>query len=315
MLKLFSPPRLTGKYLKKVLRSGWYTTGPVCARLETAIAEHYIVHPECVVLGSSATACFAAIIDHLRATLPSFLVHIADATWPGMHMVLKRAGQAFDSTFHDGSVCVVTDIGGRQFGEEDEEYIQDLAHKPKVVIHDASHSWEFVAGANRPDYWLASFYPTKLVPGVEGGVVICRSPQAAAALRTWLYCGLTPGAAGKGSKPVVPGAKANMTDVAAALNLEAFEKSPAYIQKIQKLWERQDKIFRENGMFAVAQPIRTYLFQIRSRSYLIPRVMKHLSANGISSAWNFSPNDLITLPMPERLEDVKLLAGVVRESL
>lgn len=274
-LPLFSPPKLTGKYLTDVLASRWLTTGPMNDRLRVALSEFFGVDSMSVVLCSSATAGFQAILDLLQ---PHWAA-IDDSTWPGMYHVLHH----FKSVPGGPVLVVETDIGGRRSKSP-----PDLRQPtpPQFLLHDACHSWIDDKAAA---FTLFSCYPTKLVPGAEGGVILC-SPAHAEHLRAWVHCGLIPGTGGW-QKPKLPGRKANMTDVQAALNLEALELAPAYMKEIEISWHLLAGYCQHHGIPYRDQPIRPYLFQLE----VDPNDYRDLLEERIAS-WNFPPAKLLTIP-------------------
>ena len=272
-LRLFAPPKLTGKYLTDVLASGWLTTGPMNDRLRVALSEFFGVDSMAIVVCSSATAGFQAILDLLQ---PSF-IRIDTATWPGMHHVISRTNYVPGGP----NVEVETDIGGRRLLSP-----PDPRFPAKWVIRDACHSW---MDEKERSFVLMSFYPTKLVPGAEGGVIIC-SPAHAEHLRAWVHCGLVPGTGGW-QKPKLLGRKANMTDVQAALNLEALELAPAYMKEIEISWHLLAGYCQHHGIPYRDQPIRPYLFQLE----VDPNDYRDLLEERLAS-WNFPPAKLLTIP-------------------
>jgi dTDP-4-amino-4,6-dideoxygalactose transaminase len=207
-----------------------------------------------------------------------------------MHQSIRHAGcfRWPELYSREPDVVVLTDIGGRR-GIDPLPSIQG-----KVYVHDACHSW-------MPDpaaaFGLVSFYPTKLVPGAEGGAVICREEADAEELASWLYCGLVPGSAGQGHQPTRAGRKANMTDVTAALNREALELAPAHIRATGEAWlQLADAAFRRDIPYRY-QNERPYLFQVEVPTQDdVQPLRAGLEAMGVPSAWNFRPSPLVTIP-------------------
>lgn len=307
-MELFRTPRLTGKYLKKVLSSGWYTSGPMVRELRDKVAAFLgaDIDPARVVLASSATAGFQALMDACYAH--GFrTVAITDSTWPGMHQAIHHARLVRTAPDGLANIDVCTDIGGAFPIDTRDQFPEPLK------IHDCCHSWLPAPGF---DFHVMSFYPTKLVPGAEGGVVLCRFPEIAEEIASRLYCGLEPGAAGQGKTPRFPGRKANMTDVTAALNLEALEVAPYYIKTIGDSWRGLAGEAIHRGVAFRRQPVRPYLFQAIVDPKDVPDVCDSLKARGIPCAWNFRPSGLVTLPCypgmsPQEIEQV---IGVIREA-
>ena len=294
--KLFDPPALTGKYLAEVLASKWLTMGPMCERLQDRLAEYFKRDKDCVVLAGSATVGFQAVMDHLVTHRRGFgdgtWVEIRKDTWPGMRQAVRHAGLELGGTV-PAKILVHTDIGG---AEPAPKPPQDKLNT--WFIHDACHSWRPIVWA---DFAVMSFYPTKLVAGAEGGVVLCSSAYRAADLRLRLNCGLAP-AHGAGAKrllyPEVEGRKGNMTDVQAALNLEALELAPAYMAEIAASWEIMRFAATTYDLEYRYQPLQPYLFQVEVEGRdRVPEVRLELERLGVPSAWNFPPNRYVTLPL------------------
>lgn len=280
--KLHDPPRLQGKYLSGVLSSGWLTTGPECMKLREALAKRFCLPASRIVLASSATAAFQGVLDCILGR--SDYVRITEATWPGMRQAVLHAGG--ECVHGDAEVVVRTDIGGARCDDRP-------CPAGARYVHDACHSWLPDPAA---DFAIASAYPTKLVPGAEGGVVFCAREEDACTLEAHLYCGLRPGGAGEGEEPAVCGRKANMTDVAAALNREALEQFDDYAAAIRESWEWLRLEAAKRGVPYRDQPVRRYLFQVECRPSEVPTFRSRLREVGIPSAWNFRPSGLITLP-------------------
>lgn len=203
-----------------------------------------------------------------------------------MHMVTCFEEQA--------DVVILTSIGGSALIDPNRRE----SDEGQTWIHDACHSWMLEWWA---DWTFFSLYPTKLVPGVEGGVVVAPSEEDAEELEKWLYCGLRPGGAGRGEKPWCPGRKANMTDVNAALNLEALELAPDYIEGIQESWRAYAELATEHMIPYRGQPYRAYLFQIEVPASKVMDVRESLATWGVPSAWNFPPAGLVTIPLYPRM--------------
>lgn len=290
-MKLYRPPPLSGKYLFPVLQSGWLTSGPENERLIQALSEFLQVRPECIVLGSSATACFQAIVDHVKREYGHPLVEMTQATFVGMRQVVSLScdfAKAHKPTLH-----VRTSIGGDRC--DDPDWIEGA-----VRVRDACHSWLVDETA---DFTLFSMYPTKFVFGPEGGCVVCRSKREAERLRLHLYCGLVAGAAGSGRAPALCGRKANYPDTQAALAREALELSHRYMAEVALAHAHMAIFAREAGIPYRHQPLRPYLFQIEMDAERIPAAMEFLKTRGIASAWNFPPAGLLTVPCHSDLSD------------
>lgn len=287
-MRLHDNPKLTGKYLDRVLASGWYTTGLWNERLKVKVAEETGWSADRIVLASSATAAFQAIIDLLSMAVPRPRVYITESTWPGLHHIVDNLCRRDSS--EKAVVTVTTDIGGRNWIDppDTHKYTKEYIH-----VHDACHSWWPSPAAL---FSFASFYPTKLAPGAEGGVIFCRHWNHVETLERLLYCGLRPGHAG-GELPSYPGRKANMPDTQAALNLEAMELFSSNVRRIHDQWHQLAEYAKNLDVPYRDQPIRPYLFQVEVPQGRVVSFRKKLLYLGVPTAQNFPPSPLVTVPL------------------
>ena len=179
--KLFSPPKLSGRFLHEAdgpLTTGHLTRGPWVEKLRTALADKFNWTEDRIVLGSSATTCFRAVCLYLRFhhDIQGARFH-GDEPWP---LLPDEADAAFGTYPDQGDLHVFTEIGGAA----------DLGDwtPPGPTLVDACHSWVVRELENLT---LVSFYPTKLVPGAEGGAVFCLDPKEAEGIQRVLDCGFS----------------------------------------------------------------------------------------------------------------------------
>lgn len=272
---LFRPRKLSGKYLETVLASRHLTSGPMVGELREAIADWAGVDLPEVVLGNSARELFRALV---RALWPCRFDFRPLETYPPMLWVAQ--GEAEVGSWY--IVTVLTDIGGANCG--------GAYDGEGLVVRDACHSW--VPGT--APYELFSFYPTKLAGAAEGGVLICRDRPRIGQRLQMLVDGGVPGS---GSSPEYDrgyrsGRIARMTDVQAALALEAFEDLGSRQDEAAEAWWELRKLL--GGTDFVDQPDQPYLFQVRVPT--VPAYRERLADRGIGSGWNFPPAPLLTLP-------------------
>jgi len=278
-IPLFKPPRLKGKYLGKVLKSRWLTTGPMCERLKEALAQKFNWDKDLIVLANSATAGWQAILDHTPSPVWQrwdTFVSMRDAQ--DAHVEQEMPGWE--------QINVRTFVGG----------LEDIPEWPYAGLRVADcthlgHPWTDV------DYSLLSFYPTKPIPGAEGGAVFCKVREDADRLAKLVDCGF--GSQPRDYRTRCWGRKANMTDVQAAFALEALEISDEYMAGLKEAWGRMlEEHCRFNyipGSSFVDVGRRPYLFQlVLPGNRPIPEVQKMLP---FPTGWHFPPNRRLTLPM------------------
>lgn len=302
--QLFNPPTLTGKYLPRVLKSRWLTTGPECERLKVDLSRMFHIAPERVVLGSSATALWQAVLDVLQPRL----IALTKKTWPGIK-------HALPITFKGANTLdLITHLGGAASIDEDEKNIQNVAW----TVLDACHSWLPMTPGY--DASFTSFYPTKLVPGAEGGALFLHTDRIKTEdIEAAINCGQLP-AHKRGTAALTDrfGRKGAMTDVQAALNREALELHDGYYQEnVAFGWWKMRAEAEEQRVAFRNQPVRPYLFQVDCPPARIPTVRGRLAKQGIPTAWNFPPSGLITIPAHDALSerDCRKIMKTVKECL
>lgn len=303
---LFKLPRHSGKYIKGVLKSGWYAPGPLGELLKKKLGEMFTYSPEQIVLTASATASFGAVLGLIRWAGSNLQVAISDHTWAGMYRTLEQEG-FHENTAGVADVRVDSDLGGAT------THNIPIGPQPPFTIQDCSHGWIPRQGY---DFSIASFYPTKLVPGAEGGVIFCKSRENAALLEKQINCGLgalwalpgpghslakVPGRHGQGRAYDVVGhaigRKATMPDLLAAINLEALEGHREYAEGIAKSWRLLEAAAMGLGIRYVFQDVQPYLFQVElPNTPSVPRARAALLERGVETAWNFPPAPLLTVP-------------------
>jgi hypothetical protein len=270
---------LRGKYLGKVLKSRWLTTGPMCERLKEALAEKFEWEKDRIALANSATACWQALLDD-----SSGLVTQREDTFVSMKDAEADHGvsPSLDSFTH-----VHTFLGGLDAEPAWPAFSTEVADCTHI-----GHPWKDA------DYSLLSFYPTKPIPGAEGGAMFCWSKEAADNLSRLVDCGFS--GQPRNYETRVWGRKANMTDVQAALALEALELSEGYMDGLREAWGRM-ALDCPGDFNYVDVSDRPYLFQlVLPEGVKVPEVQKRLS---FPTGWHFPPNRRLTLPLFSGMTD------------
>jgi len=296
---LFKLPRHTGKYVRGIFKSGWYAPGPLGRLLKTRLAEMFPQFSrDQIVLTSSATAAFGAVLALVRWSGSNRQIAISDSTWVGMYRVLEGEGFA-RAGFEQADVFVDSDLGGATTQD-----FKESGPNPPWRIQDCCHGWIPRQGY---DFCISSFYPTKLVPGAEGGVIFCSSHENAHLLEKQINCGLgplwespSPGQSRSYEEAGhAIGRKATMPDMLAALNLEALEGHWEYAAKIKRSWRLLEAAAMGVGIRYRFQETQPYLFQVElppGPGPSVPRVQAELFKRGVETAWNFPPLNLVTVP-------------------
>ena len=233
----FQPPAIGDEEIQAVtetLRSGWLTTGPRAAELERRFAE-YVGAQHALAVASGTAALHLSLLS--LGVGPGDEVITSPITWPATANVIVHAGAT--PVFAD---VRETDLNidparvAELVGERTKAIVPvHLAGQPcemdallalgLPVVEDAAHAAEaFYRGrkiGTLSDATCFSLYATKNVAAGEGGLVTTDRDDVAEAIN-----GLRLMRRGHGSlyDIAVPGYKANLSDVLAAIALCQLDK-------------------------------------------------------------------------------------------
>lgn len=291
----------------EVLESGWLSTGAKVKAFEDEFQRHMgrghaiavssctdglilsllaaKVRPGDEVITSPLT--FAATVNAILAVgaVPVF----ADVTPTGhidpeqINRVLTDKTAAILPVHYTGSAC-------------DMKAILALAgwdHLP--VIEDAAHAFGGVYPYDHApigtlgDFASFSFYPTKNITAGEGGMVVVRDEADAHRVRTMSRQGLSAGAHTRySSGPVMPyhvilpGRKANLSDLHAAVGLAQIRRWPELKRKREAVWDVYEHAF---GKRPEGHSQHLYTIRVNNRD----RTRQFLNERGIGTGVHFSP--------------------------
>jgi dTDP-4-amino-4,6-dideoxygalactose transaminase len=233
----FQPPAIGDEEIAAVaetLRSGWLTTGPRAAELEQRMAEY--LEAEYVVALSSGTAALHLSLVALGIGAGDEVI-TSPITWPATANVIV----------HTGATPVFADVREDDLNIDPARVAELVSERTKAimpvhlagqpcdldplwrlglpVIEDAAHAAESryrgrkIGGLS--DATCFSLYATKNIAAGEGGLVATRRDDVAQAL---LDLRLMRRGDGSLYDIVVPGYKANLSDVLAAIALCQLDK-------------------------------------------------------------------------------------------
>lgn len=233
----FAAPTITDEDIDAVvgvLRSGWLTSGRQVQALEEELCD-YLEVPHVVAVSSGTAAleialAFLALPPGSRVGVPTW-THVAsvlasvhlDAT-PVLLDVdadsLNLSPTSLEAALADGLDAVVAVHFG---GVPVDPAIHELSAAARVpVIEDAAHA--FAANDQRGPISgrgsvaaAFSFYATKNLTAGEGGAIATHDSAVADYARVYRLHGLTPDRGEHAYDCVLPGSKANLPDVLAAL--------------------------------------------------------------------------------------------------
>lgn len=247
------------------LRSGWIGTGPRVSRFENDFkvykrAEHAIAVSSCTsALHLSMLAAGIRPGDEVITTAMTFcatvnaIIHaggvpvLVDVDPSSMNMVPDRVEAAITARTR---AIVAVHFAGRPCAMDS---LGDIARRHDLrLIEDCAHAIESEQGG-RPtgtfgDFGCFSFYATKNVVTGEGGMVLARDAEGAAAIRRLALHGMSEDAWKRYSdegyrhyQVVEAGFKCNMTDLQAAIGIHQLARVESGWRRRADLWCRYDR--------------------------------------------------------------------------
>ena len=237
----FQPPSIGEEEIEAVaeaLRSGWLTTGPRAALLEERMAD-YLDAKHVLAVASGTAAMHLALLalgigegDEVITT---------PITWPATANVIVHTGATpVFVDVRDGDLNIDPELIGAAVTERTKAVMPvHLAGQPCdmdpiwglgiPVIEDAAHAAESAYRGRKlgglSDATCFSLYATKNIAAGEGGLISTNDPEVAEAIENLRLM-----RRGDGSlyDIVVPGYKANLSDVLAAIALCQLDKVEAH---------------------------------------------------------------------------------------
>ena len=309
--------------VQRVLNGGWLTTGPEVAAFERDFAE-YLGAPHAIAVAS----CTTAIELSLRALHlpPGSRVLTSTVTFCGAVHAIVHAGLQPVLVDVDPDTLIPTAATTAAAARHDEppqamvvmhmagfpapvEELADAAGLPLTrVIEDAAHGLGASVGSRHVGTISAatcfSFYATKNLPIGEGGMITTADPEIEADVRRARLHGMSRDAwkrylPGSGWRYEVgmPGLKANMTDVQAAIGRAHLDHLPLWQAHRRVLADRYDRLLADlPGIRRPARPVEGrhawHLYVIRvGREYGRDRdaLSAALAERGIDCSVHFIP--------------------------
>ena len=250
------------------LRSGWIGTGPKTAQFEREFAQYVGVKHAVAVASCTAALHLSILALNLR---------------PGDEVIttpLTFCATA-NAILHSHAVPVFADIDPKTLNIDPREVERKITRKTRAVlpvhlygrpcdvdalielckkhrlkyIGDCAHAIETKWGDRRVggygDINCFSFYPTKNVVTIEGGMVTTDDEEVAATVKRLALHGMTKDAwkrfgddGYKHYQVVHPGYKYNMTDVQASMGLHQLRRVDALHSRREAVWMRYQEAFK-----------------------------------------------------------------------
>jgi dTDP-4-amino-4,6-dideoxygalactose transaminase len=312
----FQPPAIGEEEIQAVaetLRSGWLTTGPRAAELERRFAEY--LGARHVLAVASGTAALQLSLVALGIG-PGDEVITSPVTWPATANVIVHAGatpifadvreddlnldaaRAEELVNRNTKVVLPVHLAGQAAD-------LDALHALGVpVVEDAAHALETAYRGRKvgalSDATCFSLYATKNVAAGEGGLIATNRDDVAEAIADLRLMRRSDGSR---YDVVVPGYKANLPDVLAAIALCQLDK----LERHRAIRERQFALYDEalatlDGIDPLARDPRDthalhlYIVRIDAGRAGAPRddYQRALAEDGIATSIHFLPVHRLT---------------------
>ena len=312
----FQPPAIGEEEIEAVadaLRSGWLTTGPRTALLEARMAE-FLETKHVLAVASGTAAMHLALVA--LGVGPGDEVITSPITWPATANVVV----------HTGATPVFVDVRESDLNIDPGLIAAAVTERTKAimpvhlagqpcdldpiwklgipVVEDAAHAAESAYRGRKLGGLSAatcfSLYATKNIAAGEGGLVSTNDDAVADAIRDLRLM-----RRGDGSlyDLTVPGYKANLSDVLAAIALVQLDKLPDHTARRQRQFELYDEgLAGLDGIEPLARDARDthalhlYVVRVDAGRFGLSRdeLQRALGAERISTSIHFLPVHRLT---------------------
>jgi dTDP-4-amino-4,6-dideoxygalactose transaminase len=337
----FQPPAVGEEEIEAVaetLRSGWLTTGPRTALLEERMAEYLEAEHVLAVASGTAALHLALVALGVGQGVDGHRDEVITTpiTWPATANVIVHAGATpVFVDVREGDLNIDPALVAEAVTEQTRAILPvHLAGQPAdldpiwelelPVIEDAAHAVESAYRGRKlgglSDATCFSLYATKNVAAGEGGLVSTNRSDVADAIRDLRLM-----RRGDGSlyDLTVPGYKANLSDVLAAIALVQLDKLPEHTAARERQFALYDEGLAElDGIEPLARDPRDtharHLYVVRVDAERFGRtrdeLQRALAEERISTSIHFLPVHRLTwyrerfpeqppLPVAERAGD------------
>jgi dTDP-4-amino-4,6-dideoxygalactose transaminase len=303
------------------IRSGWVGTGPKTSRFETQFAAYHDIE-HCIAVNSGTAALHLSLL--------------AAGVGPGDEVIVPSMTfcATANAVIHTGATPVFADISAQSLtldpdavrskitaktraivpvhiygGAADMDSLCTLAKKHNLyIVNDAAHAIETryrgKSIAHYGDCTCYSFYVTKNLSTVEGGMIATHNTEWAQALKTYALHGLSHDAWSRYSdegykhyEVIRPGFKYNMTDIQASFGIHQLARIEQNLQKRETLWHMYDSKLKDLPLDfppAPEQHVRharhLYTIRVRENSPIgRDRLMESLHRQNIGTGVHYLP--------------------------
>ncbi len=275
----FGAPTIEEDEIREVeatLRSGWIGTGPRVARFEEAFRS-YLGAPHTVATNSGSSALHLSLLmagvgpgDEVITTAHTFCATVNAIIHTGAKPILVDVDRATQNIDPERIASAITDrtrvilpvhFAGRPCNMD--AIIGIARRHGAYVINDAAHAieaeWKGAKIGHTGDASCFSFYVTKNITTIEGGMISTPHEKWAQTAKIYALHGLTADAWKRFSddgfkhyEVTVPGFKYNMTDVEAAIGLQQLARIERWAARRREIWDRYNEAFADLPVFVPA---------------------------------------------------------------
>lgn len=308
------------------LRGGWAGTGPKVSQFEAAFAD-YVGARHAVAVSSCTAALHLSMIaadvgtgDEVITTPMTFVATanaiehtgatpvFADVDLETMNIDPEKVAEAVTSRTR---ALLPVDFAGRPVNYT---ALLSLAENHGLpVVEDAAHCIEGrVAGRKTgaiADATCFSFYVTKNITTIEGGMITTDNDEWAARMRVYALHGMTANAWDRFSDAgfrhydvVAAGYKYNMTDLNAAIGINQLPRIDAWHARREELWSRYDDAFVDLPIIRPApvppgtthaRHLYTVLLRLEQLTATRDQVLSALHAEGVGCGVHYTALHLL----------------------
>ncbi len=304
----------------EVLRSGWITTGPWCARFEQALSEYFGGRP---VLAYSSGTVTMEIALKLLGVGPGDEVITTPLSWVATSNVILAVGATpvfvdidpttrnIDANRIEAAITARTrailpvHLAGLP---ADLDAIYDIAARHGLrVIEDAAQAigslWKHQRIGSFGDFASFSFHPNKNITSIEGGCLVLPADADVDLARRLRLQGVQRSGF-DGMEVDVVGGKSNLTDVAARVGWGQLQHIERFNARRRDLAQRYFAAFDALGVEArgVQLPPRDFIQSNWHMFQIVPppqvqraALMQALKDRGITTGVHYPPIHLFSL--------------------
>lgn len=297
--KLPTTDELTPNLKKIEIERRYSNFGPMVEDLENRLSKYFGVQIDELVTTSNATLALEAAVqtsgNDLRWLTPSW-------TFTATNLALARAGVEY--TFGDvddnwrlqivAGYDAIMDVCA--FG--DSISLNRFSEFKSTLLIDAAGSFAALENLGTllktrksPTGVVVSFHPTKMLPGIEGGVFISNNKDWVAKVRYWTNFGMDTKSVERNSHQI--GTNAKMNEFQAAVIICSLEK---YFTELKDEWKNLHDIARQISRQvgiqthpAMKRGLLSTYWVVQADSITIQNIEKTFSRRGIETRrwWGF----------------------------